>query len=411
MPQHRQNVFAKPWRIIRDEGPRVFVARALMKVGATLGGSWRRMLVASEDAAAVDWTEPPAAIREPIVVREGPVEIAWISSPPGPESGGHQNLFRFIKFAEEAGHRSTVYLYDTSGKSMSDTRSTLAESTAYPDLRARIVRYDPSKGVAPGTQAIFATGWETAYPAFLDPSHARRFYFVQDFEPWFYPAGSEYLLAENTYRFRFHGITAGRWLARKLHADYGMTTDHFDFAVDRSTYFLTNHDRRSEIFFYARPVTARRGFEFGVHALADFAAMKPDVTINMVGWDLRGWNVPFPHRNLSGLDISELNDIYNRCAAGLVLSLSNMSLLPLEMMASGVVPVVNDAPNNREVSNNPYIEYVAPSPLAIARRLAQIVDRSDAPEHAGAMADSIEEVDWAQSGAQFLRAFEGGMRG
>jgi hypothetical protein len=30
-----------------------------------------------------------------------------------------------------------------------------------------------------------------------------------DFEPWFYPMGTDYVLAENTYRFNFYGFTAG----------------------------------------------------------------------------------------------------------------------------------------------------------------------------------------------------------
>ena len=61
------------------------------------------------------------------------------------------------------------------------------------------------------SDAVFATGWETAYPVFNDAGDARKCYFVQDFEPLFYPVGSEYVLAENTYRFNFFGITAGKW--------------------------------------------------------------------------------------------------------------------------------------------------------------------------------------------------------
>jgi hypothetical protein len=403
----------RPFRILRDEGPRALSARVLGKAHSKLTVNTPMMLVATEDAAAVDWTVPAPQLAEPITVGSGPIDIAWIMSPPGKESGGHQNLFRFIDFAEKAGHRNTIYLYTSSTGQVSipEVKAMLSSTDAYPHLDADIRMYDRHKGVHSGTEALFATGWETAYPAYLDPTLARRFYFVQDFESSFYPLGSESVLAENTYRFGFHGITAGGWLSHKLSTEFGMKTDHFDFAVDKQRYNVTNTGRRSEVFFYARPVTPRRAFEFGLLALSDFAKLKPEVGINLAGWDVSNWHVPFEYNNLASLEISELNSVYNRCAAGLVLSLSNMSLLPLELMSSGVAPVVNDGPNNRMVSDNPFIEYVPASPVAIGRRLAEIVDRPDAPERAVAMSESVADVDWKDSGAQFVSAFERAMRG
>lgn len=413
MPSRFVHRVARPLRILRDEGVRSFTARVFAKLAqlarptAVSGPS---MLVGREDASSVDWSVDPSW-RQTALVVNGPAEIAWISSPPGPESGGHQNLFRFIKFAEQAGHRCHIYLYDQFGHSLDDVRSMLRANSAYPDLDARISDYDPSVGVAPGTQAIFASGWETAYPSFRDASTARRFYFVQDFEPTFYPVGSESLLAENTYRFGFYGITAGRWLASKLAAEYGMTTSHFDFSVDPSLYRFENDGRRDEVFFYARPVTPRRAFEFGILALEQLARQRPGTIINLAGWNVTGWPIPFAHRNLGSLDVSQLSEVYNRCAAGLVLSLTNMSLLPLELMACGTAPVINDAPNNRLVSDNPYLEYVPASPHAIARRLIEVLEREDAPRRARAMAESVSGRTWEDSGRQFLQAFESAMRG
>jgi hypothetical protein len=371
------------------------------------------MLVSPADAARVDWTTPGENLTQPITVTEPRLELAWIMSPPGRGSGGHQNLFRFIAFAEQAGHRCTIYLYSSAATppSLDEARAVVAESSAYPSVDAEFVVYDREAGVAPGTHAILATGWETAYPSFLDPSHARRFYFVQDFEPSFYPLGTEYVLAENTYRFGFHGITAGGWLAETLARDYGMVTDKFDFAADTAHYSVTNPEARSEVFFYARPVTARRAFELGMLVLEEFARLKPDVTINLAGWDLTGWRVPFRHVNHGSLNLEQLNDLYNRCAAGLVLSLSNMSLLPLELIASGVAPVVNDGPNNRLVSDNPFIEYVPTSPGAMARRMVEVLDRPDAAERVRAMPASLGTPDWNASGQQFLAALERGVRG
>ncbi|MBD8468423.1 glycosyltransferase family 1 protein [Plantibacter sp. MCCC 1A11337] len=399
--------------VLRHEGPRHFVRRVQMNLRARVKGKTIYLPVIIDDAIAVDWTEPGPQLLDPVVVTDRKSHIAWIMSPPSATSGGHQNLFRFIDFAEQAGHTCSIHFYNSIGVvvDVRDMRRMLTQSHAYPDVKASFHNYDPKRGVGPGHDALFATGWETAYPAYTDPSNARRFYFVQDFEPSFYAAGTEAILAENTYKFGFHGITAGGWLSTKLHDEYGMPTDHFDFSVERKYYSVTNREPRKEIFFYARPVTPRRAFELGVIALTEFAKQRPEYIINMAGWDVSDWDIPFEYNNLSGLEISELNAIYNRCAAGLVLSLSNMSLLPLELMASGVAPVVNDAPNNRLVSDNPFIEYVQPAPGAIAKRLVEVVDRPDAVARSIAMSESLENTTWQDSGRQFVEAFERAMRG
>ncbi len=400
-------------RIIKSEGLPSALSRTRKRLGVDLLGQSVDMAVKTRDALAVDWTNPPEHLARPAAVESGPVTIAWLMPPPSAMSGGHHNLFRFIDYAEKAGHRCLIYFYTNTAVivNIADMKAMLDASPAYPNLSAQMAMYDEKAGVDASVQAIFATSWETAYPVYVDESRARRFYFVQDFEPSFFPAGSEAILASNSYHFGFHGITAGGWLSHKLHEEFGMPTDHFDFAVDSSTYFVTNREPRTEIFFYARPVTPRRGFELGILGLQEFARRRPDVTINLAGWDISRWTVPFPHVNLSGLAISELNDVYNRCAAGLVISATNMSLLPLELMASGVAPVVNDAPNNRLVSNNPYIEYVAPVPSAIADRLIEVLERADAVERSVKMSASLKDVTWERSGAQFVDSFERAMRG
>jgi hypothetical protein len=403
------SIVSKAWRVLREQGPGAVIKRA----GVRLFGddSITRSLVRYDDALTVDWSVPHPATVSRRAVGEGPLVTAWIMSPPGNNSGGHQNIFRFIKVLEDAGHEVRVYLYSTDTKySAGEVRAMLTSSSSYPEVRATVEDL-PVGGVPADVDAIFATGWETAYPSFRDPSLAARFYFVQDFEPYFYPVGSEYALAEATYRFGFSGITAGRWLATKLASEYGMTTSHFDFGSDAGTYRMTNTGPRSEVFFYARPATERRGFELGIMALDLVARARPDVTMNLVGEDLRHLDIPFRHRNLAGLQVSDLNEVYNRCAAGLVLSFTNMSLLPLELLGAGVVPVVNDGDNNRMVSDNPFIDYAPPSPRALADRLLSLLARPDAQAHAAAAAASVGSADWAASGRQFLDGVERVLRG
>lgn len=404
----------KVWQVLREQGFASLLARVLRKIlpepRRLLGSAPIRLLVATEDASEVDWSVPHPAVVNPISLTKKSLTISWIISPPGESSGGHQNIFRFMSFLEAAGHTIRIYLYSAHAPfTVSTIKERLAHSPSYPRLDASIEAYT-SAGVSVETDVIFATGWETAYASFRDASPARRLYFVQDYEPYFFPVGSASVLAENTYRFGFHGITAGSFLARKLSTDFGMPTSHYDFGVNRQIYhFVEKRDRR-EVFFYARPPTERRGFELGIMALAEFAKARPEYTINLAGWDVKPYRIPFAYKNLKDLKVDQLNEVYNRCAAALVISLTNMSLLPLELLSAGVIPVLNDGPNNRLVSDNPFIEYSACSPKALAAKLIDVVDRSDLRQHARAASESVREKTWEASGQVFLSLFEEAVR-
>ena len=370
------------------------------------------MLVRNEDALSVRLTIPEMNSRDSSRY-ERSNHIAWIMSPPGETSGGHQNLFRFIHFAEKAGYTNTIFIYsnDDFSNGVASIKKMLSSSNSYPPVAANIQKLNQGETLSGDFCAAFATGWETAYPLKLSRIKGEKLYFVQDFEPLFYPSGSESLLAENTYRFGFKCITAGKWLSEKLATDYGLWTKSFDFGVEHDKYFVTNRNFRNEILFYARPVTPRRGFELGILALTKFAEEHPEIKINLVGWDTTDWDIPFSYNNLGGLPISELNSVYNKCAAALVLSTTNMSLLPLELLASGVSPVVNDAPNNRMVTDNPHIQFVEPTPSAIADQLSKNFDPGRQLRLLLDIEKSIKSYTWETSGEQFILALESALNG
>lgn len=323
--------------------------------------------------------------------------LSWVMSPPG-NGGGHQNIFRFIDYLADAGYTNHVYLYSAHHPM---TLEEAEENVSHYSNPERL-HFHQWEGEVVDSDIVFATGWETAYPVFNAASDGAKFYFVQDYEPSFYPVGSTTLLAENTYRFGFHGITAGGWLAHKLQTEYGMACDSYEFGADSSLYRYRNDEPRNEVFFYARPVTERRAFEMGILALELFHRAKPDYVINLAGWDVSGWDVPFPYVNHKSLKLRELPDLYDTCAAAIVLSLTNMSLLPLELLSSGVIPVVNDGPNNRMVSDNPFIHYVAPTPQALADEMVRLVERADLPQYARKASESVQGLDWAEAGRKVV---------
>ncbi|MGC1176993.1 MAG: hypothetical protein WA843_02885 [Candidatus Saccharimonadales bacterium] len=330
-------------------------------------------------------------------------------SPPGASGGGHQNIFRFIKYLDSKGYKNLIYLYSTNDHSTPKQIKTRIKG--FYDLDLEKVQRLKAGGSIDKGDAIFATGWETAYPVFNTPRNVKKFYFVQDFEPLFYPMGSEYVLAENTYKLGLIGITAGGWLSQKLKKEYDMKCHHYEFGSEPKLYNFTNEKKRKEVFFYARPITARRGFELGLMTLQKFHQMNPDYIINLAGWDVSEYEVPFPYVNHKALKLEELSNLYNRCAVGLVISLTNMSLLPLELLATGVIPVVNDGQNNRTVSDNDYIKYAAPSPDALAKAMDEIVNAKDAPEYAKNAAASVKQNGWGNSVEKFLKVLEEELHG
>jgi glycosyltransferase involved in cell wall biosynthesis len=355
-------------------------------------------LVRRSDVLEADWSTRPYVA--PKKSRASKV-VNWVMSPPS-NGGGHQNIFRFIDFLDDSGYTNNVYLYST----YDDMTPEEAARNVSSYSRAKRTKFHKFDDGMEESDILFATGWETAYPVFNAATQAKKMYFVQDFEPYFYAMGTNYVLAENTYRFGFHGITAGGWLGSKLAMDYGMKTDHYDFGSDPTLYRHENDEDRKKVFFYARPVTERRGFDLGVMALELFHEQHPEYEIVMAGWDVSGYDVPFPYTNHKSLSLDELSAVYNECSAALVISLTNMSLLPLELLSCGTIPVVNEGNNNSMVSSNPYIVYTPASPAVMAREMSKIVSRKDAAKHARKASASVDGLGWAAAGEKFMNVIK-----
>jgi glycosyltransferase involved in cell wall biosynthesis len=393
-------------RLLRSEGYEGISARIAQRIANRLSPpGTASMPVTIEDlerAAQIadsGWVLPAALPAEP----GERLTIAWLSAPPGPGSGGHTTMFRLIAALEQAGHRCILYLRDRHGWALEQHEQRIR--AWWPWVQAEV--RDAAEGIE-DAHGIFATAWETAYPVLVSPARGQRFYLVQDFEPSFYPAGSESLLAEATYRFGFHGVTAGRWLAPMLERDYGMPADPFDFGRDLS-YALdpsVGPDQRNGICFYSRPGTPRRAYELAVLALELFAKRHPEVEIHFYG--LEGQRLPFAVTNHGLQTPEQLNGLYNRSVAGLVLSATNVSLVPHEMLAAGCIPVVNDAEHNRVVLDNDHVAYAGASPFELARKLSELMERPAAEREtaARAAAASVEGATWDDAGAAVVRIVE-----
>ena len=396
--------FTRLVEALRSEGP----ASALWRSGKWLSGRINPFAekplsgVFAADVVAADWTQKRTFAAEELVSSSGRPRVAWIISPPSKTSGGHQNAFRFMRYLEDAGYDLTIIFYSAHKYpkvTVKGLTELLEQSSGFPSLSAEYALYDPEKGVEGNFDLIVASDWATAYAAWRYERNIPRFYFVQDFEPYFYEMGSDYALAENSYRLGYHGLTVGPWLANKVARDYGMPADFTPFSVDSTRYSRTSDSRRNEVIFYARPNTARRATEFGLLVLDEVARRRPDITINIFGADMSHEQISFPYVNHGALDVSQLSPLFNKCAVGFSLSMTNVSLFPLEAMACGAVPILNDGENTRDaLMNDPGIEFLPMSPALMAERIIQAVDRPDQVEHSRKIAASVEGSSWDASG-------------
>jgi O-antigen biosynthesis protein len=226
----------------------------------------------------------------------------------------------------------------------------LSDSTAY-----RINSFDDLSRLQP-TDAAIATLWNTAY-FLLRFNHARRkFYFMQDYEPLFYPAGSTYAQVDASFRFGFYGIANTPSIA-KLYEEHSngdiaeffvpcVDTDVFhpaDQSVDRGT-----PEKPYRVFFYGRPGHPRNSFELGVAALRILKSrLQERVEIISAGanWNPAEFYLTGIINNLGLLEFEQTAELYRTCDAGLGMMFTrHPSYLPFELMASGTLVVTNYNP-------------------------------------------------------------------
>lgn len=397
-------------RLLGSEGARGVALRLLRRAERSLesGGGAPLPLRAEEIERAGEIALRGRPLPGPAPLRPGePLRVAWVCRPPGEGSGGHTTMFRMAAALERRGHRCVLYIDDRHGWALDQHRRTVR--AWWPWLAAEV--RDLREGIA-DAHAVLATSWETAYPVLASPARGARCYFVQDFEPAFHPAGSVALLAEETYRFGFHGIAAGRWLAELLGSRYGMAAEHFDFGLDRGLYGLGGGEgERDGVCYFCRPSTPRRAHELALLALARFAERRPGSPIHIYGE--RPGRLPFAFVDHGLLPPPRLAELYRRCAAGLVLSATNVSLVPCEMLACGCRPVVNEAEHNRLVLGDAAAHYARPTPAALAAALERLVlpPRAERRAAARAAAASVAGRSWEAAEGQFLRALQGAVAG
>lgn len=284
----------------------------------------------------------------------GPIRtINWLVPYFAHPFGGVHTILRFgYLLGERHGVESRFVIYDNPGARERDFEAKVSPLFARPPGTFKVMKSWRQLRELPPADLGISTLWSGAYLLLQMEQTARRAYFVQDFEPYFYPAGSMYALAEQTYHMGFYGIFNTKGLHDYVTSHYPMAGTWFEPSVEHALF----HDRRPvksrpvRIFFYGRPSSDRNAFELGVLSLIQLKRNfggAIDIVSAGEHWNPEEYGASGAITNLGVLPYEKTADLYRECDIGLCFMFTkHPSYLPFELMASGVTVVSNNNPAN-----------------------------------------------------------------
>lgn len=323
--------------------------------------------------------------------------------------GGQTSVLRLGTQLAKLGYDVIYAVY----KEQSKEEMRLCAKSNLDGFRGRLCTCD--KLAALRTDVVVATSYDTV--SFAKRFHAYRMYFVQDYEPYFYPFGELFFLAKKTYEQGLHMVSLGNWNKEMIERECHPVSpiDVIDFPYESSEYpekrrdFSSYRGRKSYTiavylkFYGKRLPTVIPYLLTGVKE----RFQREGIRLELLYFGEAKSFHPQGGENLGMLTKEELRALYERADLGMVASLSNISLVPYEMLASGL-PVIEFADGT--------FPYFFPERSAILTELSQedlyekLKLHFEHPELFEEYRENakryMDQLSWEKSGAQFAQVFE-----
>ena len=342
----------------------------------------RRLLGARAGAPAPALDEARAIAR---LERDGPAPLAGATGAPTARStlavvvpyfrrgsGGHTTIANLVRGAGAPGP-SLLDLDRGPRRGAPGGADAFSATSSAPSRR----RCTTSLDAFAGADVVVATGWQTVAPVLLLEGCGARAYLVQDHEPEFYPASAERQWADASYRHGLHCITAGRGWPRSPRATARRRRPSTSASTTTSTGRWASSARRRACCSTRAP--RRRGARC---RSASWRWPSSSAAGPRSRWRSSATRSRRPRPSPSSTSASStartLARAYAQATVGMVLSLTNHSLVAQEMLACGLAAVELDTPSTRAAFGpSPPVELAPAEPLALADALARLLD--DAP--------------------------------
>jgi O-antigen biosynthesis protein len=288
--------------------------------------------------------------------------------------GGISTALHFFQLFANKGFKLRLILTDASPSEMD-----LAKFIEYHYVNSQddheaslqIVAFNDryNKTIPVGKDDVFmATAWWTAYAAqrlvvwqekAYNQETRKMLYFIQDFEPGFYPWSSQYVLADSTYKFEGQQIAVfNSSLLRDFFLEQGYKfSKQYAFEPKLNLKlqgFLQNGksiEKRKRILIYGRPSVARNAFTLIIEALRTWIWQQPNVN----DWEIISAGEQHLDIELGNgvkvisygkMTLEDYADMLKQSAIGISLMVSpHPSYPPLEMAHFGMLVLTNHYAN------------------------------------------------------------------
>ncbi|WP_276503922.1 rhamnosyltransferase WsaF family glycosyltransferase [Terrimonas pollutisoli] len=262
---------------------------------------------------------------------------------------GLYTIFRFANYLQSVKKVKNTFII-VGGIDSAETYNMIIE--AFPLLKdSKVISLAGISEIdkAPYADASICSLWTTAYYLLRFNKTKRKFYFIQDFEPLFYPAGSTFGQTETTYKFGFYGIANTEGIRKIYESQYNGKAIDLKPCIDTTVFHHNNRHKplhnKYNVFFYGRPGHPRNGFELGSAALRILKTKlgeKVEIFCAGAEWDPKDYGLEGVVNNIGRMDFEKTADLYRICDVGLVMMFTkHPSYLPFELMACGCAVVSN----------------------------------------------------------------------
>lgn len=346
---------------------------------------------------------------EQVAIPDSVKSIVFILPDMATFSGGLTSVLRLVTYLSGFGY--DIYYY-----TLNPTDESVFKHNATINLKGYKGQLIQEQELQQRTfDVAVATLWTSVY--FVAKNRhlfSYKAYFIQDFEPYFYPQGDLFQLSLQTYRMGFLMISLGSWNKRMIESnDPNLKVHYIDFPFEQSEY-QKGSSKRTRI----QEKIARKLLTFAVYLKND-PKRAPALVILQLGYmkqqlEAQGYTIEIIYYgtdasfeimygfNAGKLSLEALKSLYLKADFGVVASFTNISLVNYEMIAMGLPVMDYRSGSAADFFTDETMLFLSNETDAIYKAVQQILADPQQPEKMVFRAQQhIDGKTWEHTAQQF----------